>query len=196
MKRIYFDNNATTRLHPEVLEEMLPYLRDNYGNASSIHWFGQEARRAIDLAREHVAEFIAASADEIVFTSGGTEADNQAILGIANILGKPGSRIITTAVEHQAVLNSCSHLEKNGFRVTYLPVDSQGRMDLQALADSIDDDVILISVMLANNEVGTIQPVREAAANSKIKGNTVPHRCRSGRGENSLGRAPAWGSIC
>ncbi|MGA2027643.1 MAG: cysteine desulfurase family protein [Syntrophobacteraceae bacterium] len=170
MKRIYFDNNATTRLNPEVLEEMLPYLRDTYGNASSIHWFGQEARRAMDLAREHVAEFIAASADEIVFTSGGTEADNQAILGIANMLGKPGSRIITTAVEHQAVLNSCSHLEKNGFRVSYLSVDNQGRIDLQALADSIDDEVILISVMLANNEVGAVQPVQEAAQIAKSRG--------------------------
>jgi cysteine desulfurase len=170
MKRIYFDNNATTRLHPDVLEEMLPYLRDNYGNASSIHWLGQEARRAMDLAREHVAGFIAASPDEIVFTSGGTEADNQAILGIANLLGKPGSRIITTAVEHQAVLNSSRQLEKNGFRVTYLSVDSQCRIDLQALADSIDDDVILISVMLANNEVGAIQPVREAAQIARSRG--------------------------
>jgi cysteine desulfurase len=170
MRRIYFDNNATTRLHPEVLEEMLPYLRDSYGNASSIHWFGQEARRAIDLAREQIAGFISASADEIVFTSGGTEADNQAILGIAGLLGKPGSRIITTAVEHQAVLNSVDHLEKNGFRVTYLSVDSQCRIDLQALADSIDDDVILISVMLANNEAGVIQPVREAAEIAKSRG--------------------------
>jgi len=170
MKRIYFDNNATTRLHPEVLEEMLPYLRDNYGNASSIHWFGQEARRAIDLARERVAGFIAASADEIVLTSGGTEADNQAIIGIANLLGKPGSRIITTAVEHQAVLNSVGYLEKNGFRVTRLSVDSRGRIDLQALADSIDDDVSLISIMLANNEAGVIQPVREAAEIAKSRG--------------------------
>src|SRR5208283_2672723 len=105
MRRIYFDNNATTQLHPEVLEEMLPYLRDTYGNASSIHWFGQEARRGIDLARERVADFIGASADEIVFTSGGTEADNQAILGIADLIGKPGNRVITTAIEHQAVLN-------------------------------------------------------------------------------------------
>lgn len=170
MKRIYLDNNATTRLHPEVLEEMLPYLRDHYGNASSIHWFGQEARRGMDRARERVADFIGASADEIVFTSGGTEADNQALLGIADILGKPGSRIITTAVEHQAVLNSCSYLEKKGFTVTYLPVDSRGRMDTDALADSIAEDVILVSVMLANNEVGTIQPIQEAAAIAKSRG--------------------------
>lgn len=170
MNRIYFDNNATSRLHPDVLEEMLPYLGDTYGNASSIHWSGQEARRGIDRARGRVAAFIGASPDEIVFTSGGTEADNQAILGVADLLGKPGSRIITTAVEHQAVLNSCRHLEKKGFRVSYLPVDSHCRIDLQALADSIDDDVILISVMLANNEVGAIQPIREVAEIAKSRG--------------------------
>jgi len=170
MKRIYFDNNSTTRLHPEVLEKMLPYFRDTYGNASSIHWFGQEARRGMDRARERVANLIGASSDEIVFTSGGTEADNQALLGITDAIGKPGSRIITTAIEHQAVLNSCRFLEKKGFLVTYLPVDSRGRIDTGTLADSIDDDVILISIMLANNEVGTIQPVREAAELAKSKG--------------------------
>ena len=170
MNHIYLDNNATTRLYPEVLEAMLPYLREIYGNASSIHWFGQAARRAVDLSRERVADFLGASTDEIVFTSGGTEADNQAVLGIADLLGKPGSRIITTQVEHQAVLNSCHHLESKGFRVTYLPVDGQGRIDLQAFADSIDDDVILVSVMLANNEVGTIQPIREAAQIAKSRG--------------------------
>jgi cysteine desulfurase len=170
MNRIYFDNNATTRLHPDVLEEMLQYLRDSYGNASSIHWFGQEGRRGLDLARERVANLIGASADEIVFTSGGTEADNQAILGVANLPGKPGSRIITTAVEHQAVLNSCRYLEERGFLVTCLSVDSHGRIDPQALADSIDDQVILISIMLANNEVGVTQPVREAAEIARSRG--------------------------
>ncbi|HYA40512.1 MAG TPA: cysteine desulfurase family protein [Syntrophobacteraceae bacterium] len=170
MKHIYFDNNSTTRLHPDVLEEMLPYLRDTYGNASSIHWFGQEARRGMDRAREQVANLIGASSDEIVFTSGGTEADNQALIGIADAVGKPGSRIITTAVEHQAVMNSCRFLEKKGLSVTYLSVDSQGRIDLGTLADSIGDDVILISIMLANNEVGTVQPVREAAELAKSKG--------------------------
>jgi cysteine desulfurase len=170
MKRIYLDNNATTRLDPEVLNEMLPYLGNNCGNASSTHWFGQEARRGMDRAREQVANFIGASADEIVFTGGGTEADNQALIGIFGAIGKPGSRIITTAIEHQAVLNSCRYLEKNGLSVTYLPVDGLGRIDLGALADSIDDDVILISIMLANNEVGTIQPVREAAAMAKSRG--------------------------
>jgi len=170
MKHVYLDNNATTRLRPEVLEEMLPYLSEDYGNASSIHWFGQEARRAMDLARDRVANFIGASPNEIIFTSGGTEADNQALLGIADAYGKPGSRIITTTIEHQAVLNSCRHLEKKGFMVSYLPVDGQGRIDLGTLADCLDDDVILISIMLANNEVGTIQPVKEAAELAKSKG--------------------------
>jgi cysteine desulfurase len=170
MKRIYLDNNATTRLHPEVLDEMLPYLVEFYGNPSSIHWFGQEARRGIDRARQRVADFIGASPDEIVFTSGGTEADNQALLGIADIVGKPGSRIITTAIEHQAVLNSCRCLENKGFAVTYLPVDSRGRIDLEAFAESIDDDVVLVSIMLANNEVGTVQPVREAAEIARSRG--------------------------
>jgi cysteine desulfurase len=170
MKRIYLDNNATTRLDSEVLEEMLPYLRDHYGNPSSIHWFGQEARRGMDRARERVANLIGASPDEIVFTSGGTEADNQALLGIADTVGKPGSRIVTTAIEHQAVLNSCRYLEKKGFQVTYLPVDGQGRIDPGTFADSLADDVILVSIMLANNEVGTLQPVREAVAIAKSRG--------------------------
>jgi cysteine desulfurase len=170
MKHIYMDNNATTRLDPEVLEAMLPYLRDHFGNPSSIHWFGQEARRGLDRARERVAGFIGASADEIVFTSGGTEADNQALLGIADAVGKPGSRIVTTAIEHQAVLNSCRWLEKRGISVTYLPVDGRCRIDLQGLEDSMDDDVILVSVMFANNEVGAIQPVEEAAAIVRSRG--------------------------
>jgi cysteine desulfurase len=169
-KYVYLDNNATTRLHPEVLEEMFPYLGRNYGNASSIHLFGQEARRAMDRARERVANFIGASPDEIVFTSGGTEADNQALLGIADAVGKPGNRVVTTAVEHQAVLNSCRFLEKKGLSVTYLSVDSKGRIDVGALADSLDEDVILISIMLANNEIGTIQPVQEAAQLARSRG--------------------------
>lgn len=124
----------------------------------------------MDRARERVANFIGASSEEIVFTSGGSEADNQALIGIAAAIGKHGNRVITTAIEHQAVLNSCRFLEKNGVSVTYLSVDSQGRIDLDVLADSIDNDVILISIMLANNEVGTIQPVQEAAKLAKSRG--------------------------
>ena len=164
MERIYLDHNSTTQVHDQVLDAMLPYFRERYGNPSSLHSFGQESRRALDQARESVADLIGAFPDEIVFTSGGTEADNQALLGIADYFGSPYNRVITTAVEHQAVLNTCLHLEENGFRVDYLPVDREGRIDLQALEDLLDEYVVLISIMLANNEVGTLQPVREAAA--------------------------------
>lgn len=170
MDRIYFDNNATTRLDPQVLGAMMPYFEGRYGNASSLHWFGQEARRGMDLARQRVAELIGALPEEIVFTSGGTEADNQAILGTADMCGRAGGRLITTPIEHQAVLNSCRHLERKGFKMSCLPVDSAGRIDPAALADMLDDDTILVSVMCANNEVGTIQPVREAAAAARSKG--------------------------
>ena len=170
MNHIYFDNNATTRLGPRVLEAMLPHLGEHYGNPSSLHWFGQEARRAMDLARQHAADFIGASIDEIVFTSGGSEADNQAIAGVADALRKPGSRIVTTAVEHQAVLETCRHLERRGFALTVLPVDADGVMNPSTLEAALDDDVILVSVMLANNEVGTLQPVREAAEIARSRG--------------------------
>ncbi len=170
MERIYFDNNATTKMDPEVLEGMLPYLRDSFGNPSSLHWFGQESHRAVDLARQRVADLIGASPEEIVFTSGGTEADNQAILGIAEARGKPGSRVITTPIEHQAVLNTCRYLETKGFKITYLPVGREGRINSASLADVIDEDVVLVSVMLGNNETGTIQPVQKAAEAARNKG--------------------------
>ncbi len=170
MERIYFDHNATTPVHPSVLEAMLPYFRERFGNPSSLHSFGQESRRALDRARDYVADLIGAFPDEIVFTSGGTEADNQALAGTAARFGAPYNRIITSAIEHQAVLNTCRYLESKGSRVNYLPVDREGRIDLQALRDLIDDEVILISVMFGNNEVGTVQPVREAAEIAKNKG--------------------------
>ena len=170
MERIYLDNNATTRLDPRVLIAMMPYLENRYGNASSLHWFGQEARRGMDLARQQVADLLGAFPEEVIFTSGGTEADNQAILGVADLLGRPGSAIVTTGIEHQAVLNSCRHLERKGFKVGYLSVDPGGRIDAAALADFLDEDTILVSVMFANNEVGTTQPVREAAAVARSRG--------------------------
>lgn len=170
MKRIYFDHNATTEVHPTVLEAMLPYLKERYGNPSSLHWLGQEARRALDRAREQVAALINASPDEIVFTSGGTEADNQALIGIADYFGAPYNRIITTSIEHQAVLNTCLHLEEKGFRVDYLPVDGEGRIDLQQLEERLDDEVVLISIMFGNNEVGTLEPIAEAAAIARSRG--------------------------
>ena len=163
MRRVYLDHNATTPLNPDALEEMLPYLRDTFGNPSSIHWFGQEARRAVDRARQQVADLIGVDPDEIVFTSGGTEADNHAIRGIAGRSAGGGGHIVTSSVEHHAVLNTCRHLERNGFRVTYLPVDENGLVDPAVAESAITKDTILVTVMLANNDVGTIQPVRDIA---------------------------------
>ena len=166
MKRIYLDHNATTPLHREVLEAMTPYLTDRYGNGSSIHAYGREARNAIDTAREQVADLIGAkSPSEIVFTSSGTEADNHAIKGLAELQRSRngGNHIITSAVEHHAVLHTCQHLEKYGFEVTYLPVDRYGRIHTDALREAIRETTILISIMHANNETGTVQPIAEVA---------------------------------
>lgn len=161
MKRVYLDHNATTPLHPEVLEAMLPYYRDIFGNASSVHSFGQEARKGINQAREKVAELLAGDAREIIFTSGGTEADNFAVRGICAVLKEKGNHIITSAIEHQAVLNTCKYLEKNGFEVTYLPVDKYGLVDPDKVKEAINEKTILVSVMHANNEMGTIEPIAE-----------------------------------
>lgn len=161
MKRVYLDHNATTPVHPEVLEAMLPYLKDTFGNASSIHQFGQEARKAIDESREKVAGLIGANPEEVVFTSGGTEADNYAIKGIAYAIEEKGKHIITSSIEHHAVLESCKQLEKKGFKITYLSVDKYGLIDLDELKKAITDETILITIMHANNEVGTIEPIAE-----------------------------------
>lgn len=172
MKRVYLDHNATTPLHPEVLEEMMPYLTEKFGNASSVHSYGREAREAIDEAREKVARLIGARPEEIVFTSGGTESDNMAIKGVAYLMrerGK-GNHIITSSIEHHAVLNTCKYLEKKGFEVTYLRVDKYGVVDLDQLVDSITDKTILITIMHANNEIGTIQPLEEIGRIAKERG--------------------------
>jgi len=172
MNRIYLDHNATTPVHPEVKEAMLPYFEEFFGNASSVHSYGREAREAIDVARENVAELIGAnSSTEIVFTSGGTEADNHAIKGTAySSVGKKGNHIIISPIEHHAVENSCEYLEKKGFEITHLKVDEYGVIDLQNLEDSIKDTTILISVMHANNEVGTLQPLAEVGKIAKELG--------------------------
>ena len=164
MQRIYLDHNATTPLHPEVREAMMPYMTEYFGNGSSIHAYGREARNAIDTAREQVADLIGAkSPSEIVFTSCGTEADNYAVKGIAerqkNLYGN--NHIITSSVEHHAVLHTCQHLEKHGFEVSYLPVDRYGRIQIENLSEAIRDSTILVSIMHANNENGTIQPIEE-----------------------------------
>lgn len=161
MKRLYLDHAATTPTDPEVIAAMLPYFSEIFGNPSSLHTFGQEARRAMEEAREQVAAFIGALPEEIVFTSGGTESDNYALIGGAYALREKGDHIITTVIEHHAVLETCHYLEKEGFRVTYLPVDEQGIVDPETLRRAITNKTILISVMHANNEIGAIQPLAE-----------------------------------
>jgi cysteine desulfurase len=156
-RRVYLDHNATTPVHPGVLRAMLPYLRDRFGNASSIHAFGREAREGMDAARESIAGFLGVTADEIVFTSGGTESDNLAIKGVAG--ARRRGHLITTRVEHPAVLRTCQTLEGEGFAVTYLPVDGTGMVDPGDVKRSLRPDTVLVSVMHANSEVGTIQPV-------------------------------------
>lgn len=160
-KRIYLDYNATTPLHPEVLEAMLPFLKEVHGNPSSIHGFGQEARKGLEEAREKVAKLIGVSPGEIVFTSGGTEADNLAIQGVAFSQRHKGRHIITSSVEHHAVLRTCRYLEHEGFRVTYLAVDGLGQIDPDDVKHALTPETILITLMHSNNEVGTIEPIEE-----------------------------------
>lgn len=158
MSVIYLDNNATTAIAPEVLEEMSPYLRDLYGNPSSMHTFGGQVRRKIEEARARVAALIGAEADEIVFTSCGTESDNTAVMSAVETY--PYRRhVITTRVEHPAVLNFAKHLARKGFRVTFLPVDKFGRLDMEAFSGALDDDTAIVSIMYANNETGVIFPI-------------------------------------
>jgi cysteine desulfurase len=162
--RVYFDNSATTAVDPRVLEEMLPYFTERYGNASSMHSFGREAYNALEGARERVAKAIGASAREIVFTSGGTESDNLALQGAAYANQGKGKHIITSVIEHHAVLSTCHFLEGHGFRVTYLPIDRQGLVDVEKVKEAMSKETILVSIMAANNEIGTIQPIREIGA--------------------------------
>jgi len=161
MKRIYLDYAATTPTHPEVVKAMLPYFTETFGNPSSLYSYGQEAKRATDEARSKVARLIGARGGEIVFTSGGTEADNFAIKGVAYASEGRGDHIITSAIEHHAVIETCKFLGKRGFSVTYLPVDGYGLVDPDDVKRAITDKTILISVMHANNEIGTIEPIAE-----------------------------------
>ena len=169
-RRIYLDHNATTPVHPEVLEAMLPYYEDKFGNASSIHGFGREVKAALEDSREKVAKLINASLNEIYFTSGGTESDNLAIKGTGFANRKKGKHIITSKIEHHAILESCKFLEKEGFEVTYLPVDKYGFIDPDDLKKAMRKDTILVSLMYANNEVGTIEPLEELCKITKEKG--------------------------
>lgn len=159
MKTVYLDHAATTSVRDEVLEAMLPYFKDSFGNASSVHSFGREAKKALDTARETVAEILNADFNEIIFTSGGTESNNLAIKGVAHQYKQRGTHLITSAIEHPAVLNPMKELEKEGFTVTYLPVNEQGIVSVEAFQNAVRDDTILVSIMHANNEIGTIQPI-------------------------------------
>src|SRR6185503_16725593 len=161
--KVYLDNSATTAMAPEVIEAMLPYFAQEMGNAQSVHSFGQRAKTAIESARRQVAALINAAPAEIVFVSGGTEADNLAIRGIAEAHQAYGRHIITTKIEHPAILATCEAFENAGSRVTYLPVSRDGLVSVDDVRQAITDDTILISVMLANNETGTIQPIEDIA---------------------------------
>jgi cysteine desulfurase len=165
MIRIYLDHNATTPLDPEVADRMARALRDTWGNASSVHHFGQQAKAALDLARGEVASLIGGDASEIAFTAGGTEADNIAIRGTADALEPSGRKhLVTSAIEHEAVLNTMKALQRRGWRVTIVPVDASGIVSIERVRQAITDDTALVSVMHANNEIGTIQPLAEIAA--------------------------------
>jgi len=180
------DHNATTPVAPGVLEAMLPYYQSEWGNASSVHWAGQGPKDAIEDAREAVAGMVGASPRDLVFTSGGTEADNSALLGVGLALREKGRHIITSSVEHKAILDTADAMEAlHGFEVTRLPVDSLGRTDPAAVRDSIRDDTVLVSVMLANNELGNINPVAEIAAIAKEAGVVVHSDA-----VNALGKIP------
>lgn len=163
MKNVYLDNAATTKLSPEVLDAMMPYLTEEYGNASSIYSLGSTAKAAVEKSREVMANELNCKTSEIFFTSGGSEADNWAIKGVANFLNRKGkgNHIITSKIEHHAVLHTCEYLEKEGFEVTYLDVDSEGKVNPEDVKNAIKDNTILVTIMFANNEIGTIQPIKE-----------------------------------
>jgi cysteine desulfurase len=168
---IYFDNHATTPVDPRVLEAMLPYFTEVFGNAASRnHKYGWDAEQAVETGRAQIAALIGASPKEIVITSGATESDNLAIKGVAHMYREKGDHIITVVTEHKAVIDSCKHLEKEGFRVTYLPVRKDGLIDLDLLRDTITDKTILVTIMAANNEIGVLQPIAEIGAIAKERG--------------------------
>ena len=188
-RRIYLDNSSTTRVDPAVVEAMLPFLTEDFGNASSIHYFGQRARAAVDKARHQVADLINSRPNEVIFTSGGTESNNLAVRGLVEANATHGRHIITSAIEHSAVKSVCEDLEKQGFRVTYLPVYENGIVRVEDVVNYICDETVLISIMTANNEIGTLQPVEEIGRHVRElrqngKKDLVPHRRGPGRGKD------------
>ena len=185
MSAIYLDYNATTPIDPRVAEAMLPYVHGLYGNPSSGHSFGLEARKGVDGARRQVADLLGCQPDELIFTSGGTEANNHAIKGVAFAHRNRGNHIITSNIEHPAVTEVCHYLEGHGFRVTYLPVDESGLLDVGQVENALTDETILVTIMHANNEVGTIQPIAEIAKVSHRRGALVHTDCAQ-----SVGKIP------
>ncbi len=183
MERVYLDHNATTPVLPEVLEAMLPYLTSGYGNASSVHHFGQQARAGVERAREQVARLLNCRPSEVIFTSGGTEADNLAIFGVVRASSKERKHVVTTTIEHHAVLHSCRALEKESVEVTYVPVSPGGIVDPDDVARAIRPETVLVTVMLANNELGTIQPVAEIARLAHERGVLVHTDAVQGAGK-------------
>ena len=169
-KRIYLDYSATTPVKKEVLDVMMPYFTEDFGNPSSVHSFGRDAKNAVNGARETVAKYIGAIPAEVYFTGGGSESDNWAIRGVAYANAKKGKHIITSKVEHHAVLHTCEQLEKEGFEVTYLDVNEFGEISLEELKKAIKPETILITIMYANNEIGTIEPIKEIGEIAKEKG--------------------------
>lgn len=186
IKPIYLDYNATTPIDPHVVNAMLPYLNEHFGNPSSGHIFGQRAREAVGKARNQVAKFLGCNEDEIIFTSGGTESNNHAIRGVAFVLRDKGNHIITTQIEHPSVLEVCKFLESNGFEVTYLPVDEHGLVNVSDVEEAIKPDTILITAMHANNEIGTIQPVEQISRIAKEHGIIVHTDAAQSAGKISI----------
>lgn len=180
---IYLDYNATTPVAPEVAETMMPYLKDFFGNPSSSHWYGQQTKKAVEQSRQQLAKLLNCSPQEIVFTSGGSESNNYALKGYAFANRHKGKHIITSKIEHPAIVEVCKFLETQGFEITYLPVDETGRLKIQDLENAIRKDTILISLMYANNEVGTLQPVADISKLAKKKGIAVHSDCAQAVGK-------------
>ena len=170
MRHVYLDHNATTPVLPDVLEAMLPFQREAFGNPSSVHQFGRRARVAVDDARDAVADVLRAPASSVIFSSGGTEANNTIIKGVAQARRERGRHLVTSQIEHPAVLDACEALERQGYEITYVPVDERGVVDPQAVRESLTEQTILVSIMLANNEVGTLQPIVDIAAAARERG--------------------------
>ena len=170
MKSIYLDHAASTPVHPEVAEEMMRVMTSRYGNASSVHSYGRDAKKMVSGSRDEIAALLRCEPDELVFTSGGTESDNLAIFGTLEALGLQGKHVITSAIEHHAVLHTCEELEKRGCEVTYVSVNSEGRVSVDEIAAAIQDNTVLITIMFGNNEVGTVQPIREIGELASSRG--------------------------